>query len=352
MTSQKQKIEKINNFKDLKLFLIEIGKEIEPIIREILILNVDNKNKNLIKYQITTGGKRIRPALAIISYKLLGGKGNNIFYPAAGLEILHNYTLIVDDIIDHSQSRRNNPTVWYKFGKSIAQCISISYGASIFQAANKLNDKKKAIQISEIFSRTMKIVIDGEILDILFEQRGREKERFITKNRYKKITEKDYLKMISQKTASLFEACCETGAVYGEANPKQLKALKNFGYNLGITFQISDDILDIFGERKKTGKKVGSDIRERKLGNILIFYALQEPKYRDKLLKILKKRRITEKDIREAIKIIKSTKAKEKAFKLGIKYVKRAKTNLEDLPKNQYRDIFEKLTDFVILREK
>ena len=327
------------------------NKLVDSKIKEILTLSVDKKFHQTINYQIKTGGKRIRPALTIASCLACEGKVEDALYPAAGLEIIHNCTLIYDDIIDNSKLRRNKPTVWFKFGKSIAQCIGINYAAAVFQAANK---SKKPIQISNIFSETMKKIVEGEIFDILFEQSGKKEEKYIIENRYKKITENDYLKMISKKTAFLIQSCCQVGGLAANAKKKEIEALKNYGFNLGVVFQIKDDILDIFGQGKEFGKKIGKDIEERKLGNIVIFYALKEfsKKEKDKLLRILRKKEIKNKDIKEAVNLIKKTKAKEKAFLLGERYLARAKQNLKKLPENKWSQLLNEMIDFALKREK
>lgn len=324
---------------------------VNPKIKEILDLSVDEETKKLVNYQIKVGGKRFRPILTIASCLLCGGGIEDALYPAAGLEILHNCTLIYDDIIDNSNLRRGEPTTWFKFGRSIAQCIGIDYAAAIFQAANK---SKYPFETSEIFARTMKTVVEGEILDILFEQSGRKEEKYMIENRYDKITEKDYLKTVSKKTASLIQACCEIGGLSAKAKKSEINALKNYGFNLGIAFQIRDDMLDIFGEESEFGKKIGKDIEERKLGNIVVFYALEElsKEERGKFLAILRKNKIKNRDIEETIKLIKKTKAKESAFLLEEKYIKRAKESLKNLPQNNWNNFLAELADFVIKREK
>lgn len=324
---------------------------VDPKIKEILELSVDEKTQKLVNYQIAAGGKRIRPALAIASCLVCGGKIENALYPAAGLEILHNCTLIYDDIIDNSNLRRNKPTTWFKFGRSVAQCVGIDYSAAVFQAANK---SKYPVETSEIFSKTMKMVVEGEILDILFEQSGRKNEKYIIENRYGEITEKDYLKMISKKTASLVQACCEIGAMSAEAKKSEVNALKNYGFNLGIAFQIRDDILDIFGEEKEFGKKIGKDIEERKLGNIVVFYALKEFSQKEKkeFLSILRKNEIRNEDVKKGLKLIDKTRAKEKSFFLGTKYIKKAKENIKNLPQNKWNKFLAEIADFVIKRVK
>ena len=336
---------------NLKVLSLKSMKTIDFAADELLFSHVGKEIKKIVAYQISTGGKKLRSALAIISNRLLGSKNRNIFYPAAGLEILHNYSLIIDDIIDNSKLRRNKPTVWYKFGKSIAECIAIDYSAAIFQAANR---SKKPALISGIFAKTMKAITDGEILDILFEQSGRENEPYIIKNGRKKITEGAYLKMVKQKTATLFQSCCEIGAICANAKKDKVEALKNYGLNLGIAFQIRDDILDIFGEKKKFGKEIGKDIEEGKGGNIVIIFALKElsNSNRKKLIEIIEKKRNNKKEIAEAVGLINKTEACEKAQHMGEKFIERAKKYLEVLPQNKWTKTLIGIADFVIKREK
>jgi len=335
----------------LNLTLKKVAEIVDPIIYELLQSYTNNRSRSLVAYQISTGGKRLRPALAILSCKLLGGKLKDVIYPAAGLEILHNYSLIVDDIIDNSILRRGKLTTWYKFGRSIAECIAVDYAVSIFQAANRC---KNPTLVSEIFARTMKAVVDGEILDILFEQAGREDEPFVTKNRFYEINESNYMEMISKKTASLFQTCCEVGAICANSNKDYLEALRNYGFNIGLAFQIRDDMLDIFGEEKLIGKKIGKDIIERKLGNIVILYAFKELSTGDKekFLEIMRKKEIRDEDVNEAMKLIRKTNAHDKAYNLGKNFISIAKKNLEILPNNQYRDALEIFADFIIERRK
>jgi len=345
-----RKMKKVN-FKNLEVFFKKVAKIVDPKIKEILGIYLDKKTQKLVNYQIEVGGKRFRPTLAVASCLVCGGKINDVLYPAAGLEILHNCTLIYDDIIDDSKFRREKPSTWQRFGKSIAQCIGMNYAAAVFQAANRSRDP---IKNSEMFAEAMKIVVEGEILDILFEQSGRDNEKYVKENRYKKITIQDYLRMVSKKTASLIRACCQVGGLMAEAKKSEINALKNYGFNLGIAFQIKDDILDVYGKKKEFGKRIGNDIKERKLGNIVIFYALKElsPSERKKVLVILRKKKIKDKDIKEVIKLIKETKAKERAYLLGENYIKRAKENLRFLPKNKWSKILNDIADFVIERNK
>ncbi len=342
-----------NIFKKEKLntLLPTITKAVDPVIRELLFLNVEPQFKELVEYQISTGGKRLRPALAIAGCLLLGGKLEDVLYPAAGLEILHNYSLIIDDIIDDSHLRRGLPTTWSKFGKSITECIGMDYAASLCQAAYH---SQRALRISSLFFQTLKTLVSGEIKDILFERSGREEEPYISQHRYQNISEKDYLKMVSRKTAALFQTCGEVGAVCAEAKEKEVDTLKQFGFNLGMAFQIQDDILDIFGEGKTFGKEIGKDIKERKGGNIIIIFALKElnPSEKSHLLEIIKKKQISRREMATAVELIKKTKAKEKASLIGKQFIEKAQRSLEVLPQNKWNSFLGEIAQFTIQREK
>ncbi len=338
--------------KDLENILSKTTKNIEPTMKKILDSYMDSEFRDIVEYQISSKGKKIRPALAIISCLLLGGKINDVLYPAAGLEILHNYTLIIDDIIDSSTLRRNKPTTWRKFGKSIAECIGVNYSASVFQTAN---NSKKPIEVSKIFSKTMKTMVNGEFLDILFELSKREGEPFIKKKKYKTVDIDDYCRMVGKKTAVFFQASCEIGAVCsGSICKKIINSLKKYGYNIGVAFQIQDDILDIFGNKKKLGKEIGKDIKERKRGNIVVLLAVKELGEigKQKVFSIMKKKNIFNKDVQRVVKLIEQTNALEESIKLSQKFADKAKSYLKCLPKNKYCDILEDIASYTINRKR
>ena len=336
---------------DLKKSIKDIKKEVDPVIEILLSNKIALKFQKIINYQMQSGGKRLRPALAVLSCRMLKGKMDDVIYPAAGLEILHNYTLIIDDIIDNGNLRRGKKTTRAKYGQSIANLISQAYAVSIFEA---VSHSKDPLKILDVFSETLKKITEGQFLDILLERKGREKEEYVQKNRIQHITKTKYLEMISKKTAFLFQACCEVGGICAFAERKDIKSLKEFGFNLGIAFQIQDDILDMFGEEKDFGKKIGKDIEERKGGNIIILFALKEMHQEDKktVLNVMAKTRINKRDVEKIMKLISQTKAKEKALKLRQEYYNKAKKYLNVLPRNQYNRTLENLAEFVVERKK
>jgi geranylgeranyl diphosphate synthase type I len=330
----------------MQIILSKISQTVNPAIEKVLLSSVFKKHQNIIKYQIGIGGKRIRPALAILSCRMMGGKTKDCLYPAAALEILHNYTLIVDDIVDHGETRRKKPTTWKKYGKAIAELVSMNYAASIFDVPVAVKNRDK---INQVLSKTLKAITDGQILDVLFEQGGRKGEPYVAKNRYSQISVKDYFIMVRNKTASLFSASAEVGGICADAAGREIKLLREFGFNLGMAFQIQDDILDIFGDEKKFGKKIGKDIEERKLGNIVILLAMEEFSLKSKrqFLNIFKKQKINNKDIREGISLIKNTAARERARKLEKSFIRKTKRGLAKLPRNRWNKTLEDLIDYL-----
>ncbi len=336
---------------EINAFVQTTVKAVDPKINEILNYSVSREIRGVIDYQINSGGKRLRPMLAILSCLACGGKLKDVLYPAAGIEILHNYSLIIDDIIDYSTTRRGRLTVWAKFGRSTAECISIDYSAAAFQAANH---SKRSAEISEVFSRTMKSLVEGEILDNLFDIKKRKEEIYIVQNRYKKVSLDDYFDMIGKKTASLMQACCEVGGLCADGTKPQIERLKKIGFYLGMAGQIKDDILDVFGEEKVIGKKVGKDIMQGNRGNIVILTAIKEMSWPDKktFCRILHKDKITGKDAGIAIALIKKTDSYKKTMKIGRSFISRAKKELDFFPRNKWNRMLNKFADFVIERDK
>ena len=317
---------------NVEAILQRYTKLVDPVIKKLLTEGVSKQTRNLVQYQINTGGKRLRPALAILSCLACGGRIKDVLYPASGLEILHTWSLIIDDMIDHSDKRRGKFTTWKKFGPSFAQCIGVQYGASLLQAGARSPCSQT---IAKLFAKTLKKVMDGEMEDVLFEQGGRE-DPYFKIHRAQHVTFKDYFSMIGKKTASLLEASCEVGGIIAKAPKKIIQILKHYGWHLGIAFQITDDILDIYG-KGELGKPVGQDIRERKLGNILVLFA---------------KVKLKKTEVAKAIQAIKNTRARDLAFALARSHIKKAKSELLRLKSSPARNALRELADYTLTRKK
>jgi len=327
--------------------LVEIKNKVEPKIKTLLEKGFTTYFQEEVSYPLGSGGKRLRPALAVLSCQMMGGKEKDILPVAAQLEIFHNYTLIVDDIVDNGSLRRGKPTALKKFGTTFANLISMDLAVSIFN--NNSNSPLRLQKINQVLIKTMKEVTEGQMLDVLFERAGRKNENYLQKKRIKNISLKKYFKMISLKTASLISACCELGAMMARAPQKKINTLKEFGFNLGIAFQIQDDILDIFGEEKTFGKQIGKDIEERKGGNIVLLLAQEENQL---IAGTLLKKKITSKEKAKIMLLIKETRAQEKAITLEEKYLRKALVALKQLPENKYRQLLKDLAYFSIKRKQ
>jgi len=193
-------------------------------------------------------GKRLRPALVLLSSKI-GDKGeDNVIYLAAAIELIHTASLIHDDVIDKADLRRKEATVNSKWGNE----FSVLFGDYIYSKAFFLLARIEESEILSSLSRATSIMCEGEMIQIA--------ERYNWD-----LSEAEYLSIIGKKTASLFSASCELGALLGGADSEKVNALSRYGSNFGIAFQIVDDCLDITGEEKDLGKSLGSDLQGGKM---------------------------------------------------------------------------------------
>jgi len=210
-----------------------------------------------IAYVLSLGGKKIRPALCMLGCSLYNKeKVSKSLYPALGLEVFHNFTLLHDDIMDGSEMRRNQPSVHKKWNDNTAILSGDAMMILAYQLISKTpSDVLKPVL--DLFSQTGLEVCEGQQYDMDFETRD-------------DITVSDYIEMIRLKTAVLIGASLKTGAIIGGANSKEAVSLYNFGIDVGISFQLQDDWLDVFGDESTFGKNIGGDIVTNKKTFLLI----------------------------------------------------------------------------------
>jgi len=209
-----------------------------------------------VNYSLEIGGKRLRPVLLLLSYNLFSDDIKAALSPAVAIEVFHNFTLLHDDIMDNADVRRNQPTVHNKFDENSA---ILSGDAMAFLAYKFLLESKSEnlINVIELFSKTAIEVCEGQQFDMDFENRL-------------DVTEIEYLEMIRLKTAVLLACSLKTGALLANADNEIANQLYEFGINLGLAFQLQDDLLDSFGDQKTFGKKIGGDILSNKKTFLLI----------------------------------------------------------------------------------
>jgi len=199
-----------------------------------------------IAYVLGLGGKRIRPVLSILSANLFTSDITSVVTPAIGLEIFHNFSLLHDDIMDHAEMRRNKPTVHMKWNENTAILSGDAMLIKVYQHIAETPSYCLS-EVFSVFSKTALEVCEGQQYDMEFELR-------------ENVSESEYLEMIRLKTAVLLGASLQIGALIGKANEKDAQLLYDFGINVGLAFQLKDDLLDVYGEAETFGKNIGGDI--------------------------------------------------------------------------------------------
>ncbi len=270
-------------------------KEVEKIDKKLSKLLEKREPKSLYEpcsYILQSGGKHLRAYLVLLSTKAVGGKFSQAYNAALSAEILHSFTLVHDDIMDSAEKRRGRTTLHIKYDISTA----ILAGDSLIAVAYKslLKDcKTNTTTILNTFNESVIDVCEGQSLDKEFEIR-------------KDVKIIEYTNMINKKTAALIQMCCSIGAQIGNGNKTEIKALENYGKNLGLAFQLKDDLLDIIGDVKDFGKNVGGDLVEGKK-TFLFLKALELAKGDDKkeLLKVVANNGIRKNQINKYKKLYK-----------------------------------------------
>jgi geranylgeranyl diphosphate synthase type II len=209
-----------------------------------------------IKYTLDLGGKRMRPLLTLIACDLFDGNVSEAVKPALGLEIFHNFTLLHDDIMDKAPLRRNQPTVHKKWNADIAILSGDTMFVQSFQFVMQCPMKHLKNVLDE-FTKTAIEVCEGQQMDMDFEKLNN-------------VSISQYIKMIALKTSVLLAGSMKIGAIIGGARDEDAKHIYEFGKNLGIAFQLQDDILDVFGKSSKVGKQIGGDIVSNKKTYLLL----------------------------------------------------------------------------------
>ncbi|ENN96329.1 Polyprenyl synthetase [Methanocaldococcus villosus KIN24-T80] len=271
-----------------------MDREILSLIDEELkkYVNKNNKLYSAANHLLLSGGKRLRPYLCVLVYKLKKDNLSEVLPAAVSVELIHNYTLIHDDIMDNDDLRRGKPTVHKVYGNAMAILAGDLLYAKAFEAVANIKDNRKAHEVLKILADACVYVCEGQAMDMEFEEKD-------------SVSLEEYLDMIRKKTGALIEAAAKIGAVMGDFNDEEMKAIEKYAENIGLTFQIQDDVLDLIADEEKLGKPVGSDIREGKK-TIIIIHALStlEEDKKNRLKSLLGKKDITKEEIGEAIEIL------------------------------------------------
>ena len=317
-------------------------KKTAKIVNRFLGTQIKGEPSQLYKaaaYLIVNGGKRLRPYMVVKSCQVLGGKTKEAMTAAGAVEMVHNFTLVHDDIMDNDEMRHGVQTTHKRFGIPIAILAGDVLFSKAFQVVSKANLPSKSI--SELVSRLSKACVDiceGQLLDI----KMAESKKIPTQNKY--------IKMISKKTASLFDVSCSMGAICAKSKSKDISNLSSFGKNLGIAFQITDDLIGVMGDPKVTKKPVGNDLREGKK-SLPILLAIKKAKGKNKkiILHAFGNQKAKKKEIEDAVLVIKSLGIEKSVRGQALQYAEKAKKSLNSYSGTSKNELIS-LLDFVVKR--
>jgi len=306
--------------------------KVDSVIRKTLSVN-NPELAEMCGYILGSGGKKIRPAICVLSHKACGGNDDKIIDIAAAFEIIHNATLIHDDINDNSEIRRGAKTLHKKYTVSKA----IVTGDLLFAMGFRLMSTSRPEIIDTVVAAS-EAMADSEFIQ-------KDHEHTPT------VTDEDYIRIIRGKTAMPIFASARVGALLAGADAELTDAVSEYAMNTGMAFQIADDLLDIDGDVKLTGKMVGSDILEGK-PTLPIIYAMQDPVHGERIKQIFSRKGIGDGEVSEALDLIKKTDAVKRCIEKAEKFVAKAVDALAAVQDSEYKRSMTDLSRFVVKRDR
>jgi len=282
------------------------------------------------------GGKRIRPAVLLMAARMAGYSGERAVLYASVLEFIHTATLVHDDIIDESQLRRGREAVHTRWGNH----VTVLFGDFLYLKSMSLALTQDDLAIIRLLCDVTLRIVEGEIYQL-------------TKNGDADLTEAEHFEIVQSKTAYLFAGCARIGGMLGPITREQQEALWQYGLNIGMAFQIVDDLLDFTGEEVALGKPVGGDLREGKLTLPVIHMRDRGgPRAPALLRKVVESREVSLDEWHEIKAMLTQTRSIEYANRVAFDYVERAKKALYSFPSSDARDALMFLPDYVVSRDR
>ena len=302
-----------------------ISKELEDL--ELKLSESINSDINLAtevsNHLVSSGGKRIRPAICILVAKAFGYKGEDLMRLASSIELLHTATLIHDDVVDQSLVRRGKESIQAKWDNAHGVLVGDFVYSKAFQLMASFDNPEIIRALADSTNR----ISEGEVLQLSLKNSD-------------VLVEEDYFEIIDRKTAELFKVSATTAGILCSCNEDEIQSLGKFSSNLGIAFQIQDDILDYYGDENLTGKKLGKDFEEGKY-TLPVILALKNtsPENRSKLKSLFRSRK--QEDFQDVLEILNSANTYEEIQKVFFFYSTICVEELKNVPSNQYRDSLE-----------
>ncbi len=286
------------------------------------------------KYVISSGGKRIRPILLIVSAKICGYKGVSHISLAAVIEFIHTATLLHDDVVDNAPLRRGKSSANMVFGNEASVLVGDYLFAKSFKILSALNNS----EIIKAYSDATTLMAEGEVKELV-------------KTADVKTTEEDYLDIIIKKTAVLFACASQAGAIIAGKENDCIKNLYDYGLNIGIAFQLMDDALDYISD-EEFGKFIGNDLKEGKL-TLPLIHAMEraDKKEKDIISKIIYKKKLTPKDLKTVLGLVKNYGSIDYTLSKAKEAVEKAKNNLNAFPDSEYKTSLIDIANYIIERK-
>jgi len=292
---------------------------------------------------IKLGGKRLRPFVVTKCCELVGGSADDALPAAVSIELLHNFTLIHDDVMDEDDFRHGAPTVHKVYGMPAAIIAGDMLFAMVFnnayEAFSKRNvDKSVILRVLEVMSEAAITVCEGQWMDMSLQKKHDASEEL-------------YLLLAAKKTGSLYRASALAGGIVGGASDIELAKLSLFGERVGQAFQIVDDILGAVGDPKVTGKPVGSDLKNGK-PTMIVLHGMKNSssEERESILKVFGKQDALEKDVLEALEVLKKVGSISYGRRRAIEISEQAKAELSSFPESKFKSSLQNFCDFVVSR--
>jgi octaprenyl-diphosphate synthase len=307
--------------------------EVNKLIQSYMESDYAPRIPEVTTHLVSAGGKRLRPILTLAAARMCGYQGSFHIHLAASVELIHTATLLHDDVVDESTRRRGKPTANLLWDNQ----SSVLVGDYLFSRAFQLMVKTKNLHILDILANASATIAEGEILQL-------------TASKDIATTEDIYFKVIRGKTAALFAAAMEVGAVVADQDEKITEALREYGDALGITFQIVDDLLDYLGT-EAIGKNIGDDFREQKL-TLPVIKAISVATQSEQIFwkKCIGKGEQTDSDLKNALTIMSKHNSLELTRQQALSWSKKAKLALTQVPDSNLKKMLLDLADYVIER--
>lgn len=287
-------------------------------------------------YIAGAGGKRLRPMLLLLAARLAGYRGPRGVRLACVVELLHTATLIHDDVVDQAPLRRGRPSANAQWGDDASVLVGDHLYSKSFAMLVRDNDRA----VMETLARSTVSMTEAEVFQLQLKRSGT-------------TSEGDYLRIITQKTASFISACCRIGALLGGCPPGQVEALTRYGLDVGVAFQISDDALDFVADQDRLGKAIGADLREGKRTLPLIAMLDRVPAVEaDRVRGLLRRRRLEPDEIQAIRRLVLDHDGVDYARLRALAYAQSAKSDLEAFPASEERETLALIADFVVDRDR